>query len=343
MLEFLQKIDRRIIYLFIALSVVVPMLLKIHFPVPSSPMTDQVFESFNALEPGSTVLLSADYDAGSQAELQPMTLAILKYCLEKRIRVVVLGLWPLGANLVDSALYNDKVKISRERAKELIDKGREVYVISEDSSSSEMIIEERNGKFVYVDTREDGMDGEEYEAFSPEDSYYVKGIVNAIDRDVKEGVDYLNTGYKAGQVVVITQLLQDFVGTLDTDNKGNPINDMEIVQDIDTLKDIDLVFSLSSGVPGAMEWVVYANGKANIPVSCGVTAVSATEFLPFLNSGQLSGMLAGLGGAAEFETCTGYEQGKATEGMSPQSFAHLVIILFIIVGNIIFLLEKKKS
>ena len=71
----------------------------------------------------------------------------------------------------------------------------------------------------------------------------------------------------------------------------------------------------------------------------------APDFFPFLQSGQLSGLLGGLAGAAQYEKLIN-KPSTATKGIKPQSVAHLVLIFFILFGNICFLgnryLEKRK-
>ena len=46
-------------------------------------------------------------------------------------------------------------------------------------------------------------------------------------------------------------------------------------------------------------------------------------------------------GAAEYETLVG-EPGIGTSGMDAQSLAHLIIVLFIIFGNIGYFIERNK-
>jgi hypothetical protein len=74
----------------------------------------------------------------------------------------------------------------------------------------------------------------------------------------------------------------------------------------------------------------------------GCTAVSAPQFMPFVQSGQLKGLLGGLKGAAEYETFMEYP-GDATKYMASQSIAHLVIILFIIIGNLAFFMKQFRK
>ena len=47
-------------------------------------------------------------------------------------------------------------------------------------------------------------------------------------------------------------------------------------------------------------------------------------------------------GAAEYEALLG-QKGSATSGMDAQSIAHLVIVLFIILGNAAFFIERQRS
>jgi hypothetical protein len=265
-----------------------------------------------------------------------MTLAFLKYCFDNDIKVVTMALWPLGSRLIESALNHDRIYVTKDKAVELMSKGKDVYVISKIRSGAEEKVEKRGNKFVFI---RDNHDDEE-SALNDEDKYYVKGLYSLYD-NIKYGVDYLDVGYKVGGLVVIQGIVNDFAEAVKTDTlNGKSVSEYPITEDIRNLKDFSAVFTVSSGNMGIKEWVVYGNGPTGIKVLSGVTAVSAPEFLPYLTSKQLSGLLAGLAGAAEFEAATDYYEGEATKGMTPQSYAHLVIIFFILLGNGIYITEK---
>ena len=59
----------------------------------------------------------------------------------------------------------------------------------------------------------------------------------------------------------------------------------------------------------------------------------APEQYPYLDSGQLSGLLTGMKGAAEYEKITGLT-GAGSAAMGGQSFAHLSILILIVLGNL---------
>jgi hypothetical protein len=57
----------------------------------------------------------------------------------------------------------------------------------------------------------------------------------------------------------------------------------------------------TSGSAAGGTWITYARSKFGANVAVGVTAVMAADMYPFIQSGQLIGMLTGLKGAAEYE------------------------------------------
>ena len=87
MYELLKNLDRRWIFLLMLLSVLVPLLARWTFPEFPSAMTRSVFEAIEELPEGSKVLLSFDYDPGSQGELQPMASAFTRQCAEKKLKM----------------------------------------------------------------------------------------------------------------------------------------------------------------------------------------------------------------------------------------------------------------
>lgn len=148
------------------------------------------------------------------------------------------------------------------------------------------------------------------------------------------GEDFINLGYKPGGLVTIQGMGRSMEAIFPTDTSGLKYAEIPMLKPVRTLKDIRYVISLSAGDPGLRDWIMTANGKFNVPVAGGTTAVSAPGFLPYVNDQkQLHGLMGGLKAAAEHELLLGYE-GTASLGMNPQSVAHILILAFILFGNI---------
>ena len=64
------------------------------------------------------------------------------------------------------------------------------------------------------------------------------------------------------------------------------------------------------------------------------------DYYPYLSTGQLFGIMGGLLGAAQYEDMTN-NPGPAKDGMRIQVFAHMLMIVFIILANIGFIATKK--
>lgn len=161
--------------------------------------------------------------------------------------------------------------------------------------------------------------------------------------DLTYGEDYVNLGFKAGGIVTIQSMGRNFRKIFPQDINGTDIDELPLMNRIKNFDNIAFVFSLSAGSPGIKEWVQSAHDTYGVRTSGGVTGVSAPAILPYVNDQeQLTGLLAGLKAAAEYEFLID-SPGTATSGMDAQSMAHLIIIIFILIANISYWLSKKKK
>lgn len=158
----------------------------------------------------------------------------------------------------------------------------------------------------------------------------------------KYGVDYINLGYKAGNEAVMVLMGQSIPNTFPQDIRGQNTLDYPIMKNVKNYGSFPLLVSISSGYPGTKEYVQQVQGRFHIKMISGVTAVSAPEYYPYLQSHQLLGLLGGMAGAAEYEKLRG-EKGGATRGMVPQSFAHLFVALCILAGNAVQWLKRREG
>jgi len=279
----LGSLDRRIIFLIVGLSVLIPLLKPewIDLPIRPTPESQIVFDEINKLNAGDKMLLSFEYSPSTKPEIHPMAIAILKHLYAKNIQVYGFALWP-------------------------------------------------DGNFMST------------EAFSEVSDDY----------DKKYGVDYVNLGYKPGGEAVIKGIASDIRTLYTVDLQGTSINDIPMMKDVINIEDFDFVFSLSAGYPGSKEWVQYACDPKNIPLSTGCTSIQVTDIMPYVENDQIRGILAGMPGAAEYESLVEAElqkmeisgkPGEASGMMAAQSIAHVVIVLFIIFGNISYFITRKKN
>ncbi len=272
--------DRRVVFLMIALSVIVPMVFHLPGVVATSPIVQVIFDKIESLPPGSNVLISYDYGPATVPENQPMADALTRHCLVKDLKLFMMAVWATGER--QAQLTIDSVIV-----KEFPDK---VY-----------------------------------------------------------GEDYLHLGFKAGNQGLINALYQNIKGMYTTDVQGTDIKTFPIMEGIENLRSMDLILCIGSGKPGLKEWVQFAGDRGNIPISGGVTAVEATLLYPYYPR-QLLGFMGGLQGAAEFEKALikSYPQFSETsttavQYMGPQTIAHLVIIILIVVGNVIYFVTRKQT
>ena len=180
--------------------------------------------------------------------------------------------------------------------------------------------------------------------------------------NIEEYIDYVNLGFKQGGEVVIRGVASDIRQLYTKDYKQVSMDDIPMMEGVNSVSDFDYVIDLSAGTPGTTEWVQYACDPKNVPFTSGCTSIQVTDVMPYVKSGQVRGILAGMPGAAEYESMVKEElqrlqkenspginpgvmvpTGKATGRMSAQSIAHLVMVLFIILGNISYFISRRMK
>jgi len=158
----------------------------------------------------------------------------------------------------------------------------------------------------------------------------------------EEGVDYVNLGYMAGGTVTLLGMGASIPNTFPSDYGGTPVRDIPLMREVRNFDDIAIVMEVSAGTPGTREWVQQVQSRFQVTLASGTTAVGAPNFYPYVQSGQLVGLLGGLKGAAEYETLIG-APGDATSGMDAQSIVHALIVVFILLGNLAYFISGRRS
>lgn len=155
------------------------------------------------------------------------------------------------------------------------------------------------------------------------------------------GEDYVFLGFQPGVSAVILGMGINIRNVFPEDAYGTPLDDLPLTENLRNYDDIPLVISLA-GWSAAEAWVYYAHQPYRQRVGAGVTAVMATDFYPYLNAGQLEGLLGGMRGAAEYEVLIDTPD-QGSRGMDSQSVIHLIIIILIVVGNAAYFVSRRSG
>lgn len=159
------------------------------------------------------------------------------------------------------------------------------------------------------------------------------------DRGLTYGVDFALLGYMPGGENAIRMYALDAL-SIPIDMRGNRVADLPIMRGIKTAEDFALIFQIS-GFQLYEAYIRQVTDPMQVPFLLGLVTVSVPIAAPFVNSGQIQGLLPGLRGAAEYEILIGVP-GAAASMMDAQSMGHLVIVGFIALGNLAYILRKKN-
>jgi hypothetical protein len=154
------------------------------------------------------------------------------------------------------------------------------------------------------------------------------------------GVDWCNWGYKYGYENVLMALAKDIPKAIGDDFYGRPVTELPMMSRVSDIKNVGLVVEVTGLSAMTEMWIGLIQGPYGTPFASAYTAVMAPLYYPYLDSGQMQGMLVGAKGAAEMEALVD-RPGKAIAIMNVQSWAHVLIIALIILGNVGYLLGRR--
>lgn len=262
--------DRRIVFILVALAVIIPMLAPVSLPVSVSEPTQKLYDYIDTLPEESTVMLAFDYGPASLAELNPMARALLQQCFDKNIRVIAITLITDAPTLANTLI--------QEVAAE-------------------------------------------------------KGAV--------DGEDYVFLGFRPGATQVILGMGTDITSVFENDYNGKAVTEIPMMENIKNYDQIDLLIDLASAST-TEAWITYANVQYDLQIAAGVTGVIISQMYPYLQTGQLVGLISGILGAAEYERLID-APAKGMLWINIESFVHLLIVILVIIGNIIFFNQRQRE
>ena len=272
--KILTKAMHWFIYILIALTVIVPLILGTHWfgssGNPASVGTTEFYEFIAALPAGSVVLVAYDYDPATAAEMTLQAEAIVHHLMERDLRIVTVSLFPAGPGI----------------AQEMLDEA-------------------------------------------------------ASEHGYRYGEDYINLGYLPDQPSSLRAFVSRPTGGREY-RQGRAIAVFPIAQHVHHIQDIVLIIELAGGQDTLQWWVEQVSSPYSVPIVAGVTASLEPNAQPYHNSGQLSGLISGLPGAAEYERLSD-RPGGAMDSLDSQSLAHLAIVGLIVLGNLGYMITRWRK
>ncbi len=270
-MERFLNMDRRWIFLMVALLILLVLLRPLGIPIRPGPDVLKFYNMLESVPPGSTILLSFSYGPSAAPELHPMAKATIEHAFRRDLKIITMAIWPDGAPFAERFVQE---------------------------------IGDRMGK--------------------------------------KYGEDYVILGFKSMPAATLLQMGQDISQAFPTDARQRPLSELPLMQKVRNFQDIALVVDFAAGETPEI-WMVYAGSVYGQEIAAGVTAVMAANFYPFLQSGQMRAMLAGLKDAAEYFGMVTGSVGDLQGQMDAQSLVHGLIVLLVILGNIFYFLQQRRS
>lgn len=282
-IEYLSRLDRRIVYLVLAIAVMLPLVIPSVQKVRVMTPVSKLFNAVDAIPDDRILMLDFDYDPQTLPEIEPMGVAVLRHAFQRRIKVAALSLYVQPLGLAKKAL--------------------------------DQVTEEFNQR-----------------ATSRADS-------------IIYGRDFVFLGWQPPPIVPLLGMGISITNVYTRDYYGYRTDSLPMMRRVRNFNDVGILVSLS-GASAPLWWVAYSQTRFGVAVGAGITAVSASEFYQYYQTGQFSGLMIGMKGAAEYEELVETrlmlkDRRKASEALGSLTAAHLTMIVFIIIGNVGYFIRRR--
>lgn len=161
--------------------------------------------------------------------------------------------------------------------------------------------------------------------------------------DWRYGIEWINLGYKPGPLGTTLQALStDIWKVVTRDYTGRDIGSFEIMKGLRTMADVQLFIACVAGREALDVIGIVKSRYKELEVATTTMSIVATSLYPYLESGQLSGMLDGLRGANEYESILD-PRSPTSPRVNALTIGHLFLISLIVLGNLGYVKAKKEG
>lgn len=158
-------------------------------------------------------------------------------------------------------------------------------------------------------------------------------------RGKQYGVDWVNLGFLAGGENAIAAVARGIREAYPTDFRHNVTANLPILEGKNTAADFDMFIFFTTGNADMFVRQIYGYG---VPIIGGLVSTIVPQAEPYVHSGQIKGILAGLRGGAEYEKLLGLP-GVGLASMDAQSMGHMLFIVFIAFANLAYFTSRGKA
>lgn len=273
----MARIDRRIVFLLIAIVVTIPLLVPVSFKVIPSEETLRFARAIDkAIQSPKPIMVEIVFGTQTMAEMEPIAMAVMHRLFHERKKAVFLTLEPTSAALIRRYLAT---------------------------------MEQKYG--------------------------------------LTYGEDYVFLGFASAYTVAIYSMGTSIEKYFHADDRGTPLSEIPLMKGVESLADVSAVLDIASN-SNPQHWINYAVTPFGIDFLMACTAVQAAEYFPYIQTGQVKGLIAGGRAGAEYESIlldqgVMTEPGDAIRGLGSQSLALLTIVGLIVLGNLGYFASRRQT
>lgn len=174
---------------------------------------------------------------------------------------------------------------------------------------------------------------------------FMPQILDEVDPSVLEqktyGEDWVFFGWAPGAEAAIAAFSSDIRSVYQVDIYGTPIDELPMMDNINSHEDIDIVISISGSLPmdeaSVRQWVA----PYNMPYYMLTFASCFTNMQPYYPD-QIKGMTNGILGSAQLELLVG-KPGKGAQNSDSITFVMFLSLASLFAGNVYYQYEKRKG
>ena len=119
-LDKLANLDRRFVFLFVFLAVVIPLLKPIGLPITTSAPVEQIYEFVNKLPKGSVAWVGFDFYNSTRTECVPIATTFLEQAFSRDFKVMVTSTIPDGNSISLEVVNKIAKKYNKEYGKDYV-------------------------------------------------------------------------------------------------------------------------------------------------------------------------------------------------------------------------------